>query len=162
MRGPSTLKLFNFFMNRNFSQDGVELLQLQSLCGVFSVLGRNVPGCTWKSTGFMLCAFHDHLNSVTFLSHRSVIFLVQVILSDNNVTVFLCLFQYSTDTLLIDGSQCLGAHLQCNPSVFLGNVKALLVQVWIKLTLGLIIRMRNIISYPSPLTSYVTNFCHDI
>src|SRR5690554_1262457 len=65
-------------MNRHFSQYGIEFFQLQSFGSVFTVFGRDVPRSTWKSACFVLGAFHNHLNSVTFLSHRSIYFLLQV------------------------------------------------------------------------------------
>lgn len=48
-----------------------------------------------------------------------------------------------------------------DPCVFLWDVEALLVKIWVKSTLGFVVCMGHVITYLRSFSGYVTNFCHD-
>ena len=56
----------NFFMYCHSLQNRVVFLQLQSLCGILSVLRRNITRSTRHTAILVFCAFQNHLYSVTF------------------------------------------------------------------------------------------------
>jgi len=60
------LKLFDFTMNGHLLQERVVFLALQTVGGVFLVLGRDVAGHSRNTASFLFRAFENHLYSVTF------------------------------------------------------------------------------------------------
>lgn len=56
-------------MNRHTSEDRVEFLHLETLRRVFAIFSGDVTACARLAGLFVLCALHNHLNSVTFLCH---------------------------------------------------------------------------------------------
>ena len=57
-------------MKRNFFQNRIVLLQLETLGSVLPVLGGNVAGSAGHATIFVLCALHDYLYAIAFLCHE--------------------------------------------------------------------------------------------
>ena len=149
-------------MNSHFLQDRIEFFQLQSLGGVLSVFGRDVSRRTWHTRSFVLCALHDYLYSISFLSHLRIDYRVVTELFDHNHPGILRFFQNCGNTVLIDSFQCLGRHFQGDPCVFFGYVESLLVKIWVKSTLSLIVCMGHVVTYARSFSGDVTNFCHDI
>ncbi len=68
------LKLFDFTMNGHLLQERVVFLALQTVGGVFLVLGRDVAGHSRNTASFLFRAFENHLHSVAFLCHLSLEF----------------------------------------------------------------------------------------
>jgi hypothetical protein len=68
------LKLFDFTMNGHLLQERIVLLALQTVGGVFLVLGRDVAGHSRNTASFLFRAFENHLHSVAFLCHLSLEF----------------------------------------------------------------------------------------
>ena len=53
-------------MNSHSLQNGVILLELEALGSILSVLSGDVARCAWQTALLHLCAFQNHLDSVTF------------------------------------------------------------------------------------------------
>ena len=53
-------------MNRHALEDGVVLLQLQTLGGILTILGGDVAACSGQTAFLMFGAFKDYLNAITF------------------------------------------------------------------------------------------------
>lgn len=56
-------------MKRVALQNGVILLELDTIGRILLVLGRDVPGRTGNTAFFVLSALQDYLNSVAFFCH---------------------------------------------------------------------------------------------
>lgn len=100
----------------------------------------------------MLCTLQYHLNSVSFFCHYYKL-LYQHAVGPG-------LLQYTSDAILIDCSKGLGWHFQSDPFILLRNVKPFFVQIRVKLSLGFIIGMRNVIPASGALTGYLTYSWH--
>ena len=63
--------LFDLFVNGHTLEDGVVFLQLQTLGGVFTVLGGDIAGGAGHAAFFVFGAFEDYLHAVAlcFLCH---------------------------------------------------------------------------------------------
>ena len=68
--GSDPHQLLDLFVNSNLLQDGVVLLQLQPLRVVLLVFYRDITAGAGLTTCFVLSAFQDYLNTVTFLCHN--------------------------------------------------------------------------------------------
>lgn len=69
----------------------------------------------------------------------------------NDEAFFLRLLQGGHDAILVDGANGAGSYFQRNPSIFLGNIEALLLQVRIKLALRLVVGVRHVVAYAGTL-----------
>ena len=76
--------------------------------------------------------------------------------------LLLGLLQDRHDAVLVDGADGGRSHFQGHPSVLLGDVKTLFLQVRIELALGLVIGVRNVVANAGTLAGQITNTGHDI
>ncbi len=91
--------LFDFFVYSHTLQDRVVLLLFQPVRRVFAIFCGDIAASAGKTGLLVLCALHDHLNSVAFFSH-CLKFLngaanVQRILTSD--TIFFVTFFYPTN-----------------------------------------------------------------
>jgi hypothetical protein len=64
-------KLFNFFMQRYFTQERIVLFPLNTGRCVLPVFGGDIPGHAGNTAVFLLGAFQNNLDSIgAFLCHR--------------------------------------------------------------------------------------------
>lgn len=66
-------ELLDFFMDGHALKDRVEFFDLHPIWRVLLVLGGNVPGSTWHTRFFVLCALQNYLNPISFLGHCIVL-----------------------------------------------------------------------------------------
>ena len=61
--------LFDFFVNRHLFENRIVLLSFHPIGCVLFVLGGNVAGHAGHAAGFVLGAFQNDLNAITFFGH---------------------------------------------------------------------------------------------
>lgn len=118
-------------------QNGVVFLQLQSLCGIFSVLRCNITRSSRHTASLVFCAFQNHLYSVTFcfLCHNSVFSYFLAYNFDAfpiTQTFSYSIFQSSIQSFLINNAQTISANAKANPTILFYIIELLAKQVYIK------------------------------
>ena len=56
-------------MNRHLLENRVVLLHFQTIRRILLVLRRDITGSSWLTAGFVLGAFQNDLNAITFFGH---------------------------------------------------------------------------------------------
>ena len=122
-------------------ENGVILLEFQSLRSILPVLGGDITGSARHTAVFVLSAFQDNLNPVAFyfLCHSINSFLL--LRNDSDVfpiaiTVSDCLLEGGIKTFLVDYSQAGSTEFEADPAVLLNIEELLSEQVNIKCSLG--------------------------
>src|SRR5690606_2912499 len=68
--------------------------------------------------------------------------------------------QHSVNTQLVDNAHALGGNTQTNKALFCLYPETVVVQVWLEPTLGLDVRVRNMVARDRALTGYLANLRH--
>ena len=132
------LSLLDFFVNSDLLQEGIVLLELQTLRGVLFILGGDVAAHAGDTASLLLSAFEDDLHSVSFyfLCHNCVYLLNCLSYDCNLVPVAIAIgdgfLEGGIEALPVNDAQAGGAQAQLNPAAFLYVIEFLLEQVHIE------------------------------
>lgn len=129
-------RLFYFLVDSYLFEDGVKFLQFQPFRGILFVLGRNIAACTRLTTVLVLRTLQNDLDPVALLCHINIFKGFKSSagsLSGKSGLNFFSLspqfLDYVIQAILIDSPQSIGGNFQGYPPVFLGQEKALILQV---------------------------------
>jgi hypothetical protein len=140
-------------VNRHPSKDRIEFFDFHPSRSILFIFGGNVPRST-RLTGFlMLGAFQYHLYPISFFCHPKLN--LSGLFYQSLRPRFL---DTSGDAPFIDNLQRLGGNLERYPTVFLGKVKTLFGQVYVKPSSGLVNGERYIVTEHRPLSRNLTDF----
>lgn len=146
-------------MNRHALQNGVVFLQLKTLCSVLAVLGGDIAARAGHTRCFVLCAFEDDLNAVSFSFLCHLLEFLKVEVSDFCQIAF-CdgVFDCAVEAFLIDDAKSLCRQVQNNPRIFFNPVELLCEEVDIETTLCATLGVRHIVAYHRFFAGDLTNF----
>lgn len=141
--------LFCFLFNKLFNTTGlfVILLEFEFALGILGILYGKIE-----------CAggFVDHFDENTFTMHCHNLGLL-----NSSVSSFLHHFKGAIDAEFVDDAHAFSRYSQTNETVLACNPKALLVEVDVKTSVGLVVGMRDVVPLHWLFTCYFTNLGHE-
>src|SRR5689334_20978934 len=103
-----------------------------------------------------LCSVHSKITWILLPFFAMILY----DLLQHEVAVRFCFFHHGRDAVFRNGLDGLRRHFQGHPLIFFRNIETFLLKIGKKSSLGLIVRVRNVVTYLRSFSSYLTNSCH--
>ena len=124
-------------MNSNLLHDRVVFLQLDTFGCILFVLGGNITAGAGQPAVFMLGAFHNYLNAVSFFSH--LMMRLKLVVNLDFLSLGAQLFYNSCNAFLVDSTDGISRYLQGHPAVFFSQEETLGLQIGQEAALSLLV-----------------------